>query len=161
MQSGINGLAPASRLCFTFFLIAVILGVIMAAGQHIMLTGLNCDKTAANYLGGEVGDMIQVEKPVQDMFRVAHVHLLGIGLVLFALCRVFIMVPISDRAKSAFIGAAFGLFFLQVGSPWLVRFVSARSAILVIISGLLFSAALVAMSTISLYHLWKSNPKKT
>jgi len=92
------------------------------------------------------------------MAKTAHIHLLGIALVLALLTLIFSISQYLGIIKGALISAAWLSLWLDISAWWLAKF-SSSFAYLIAIAGSIEIMTIIIMSLLSLVNLWLVIPK--
>lgn len=92
---------------------------------------------------------------ISSLLRVSHIHLFGIGLVLFAVGMIFRRAEMAGWLKSTLILLPYVAVFVDI-SAWFLTKWDPYYATTVVIAGGVLGAALSAQILISLYQLWFS-----
>jgi hypothetical protein len=75
-------------------------------------------------------------------------------LVFLVLCHVFYMTATPEWLKRGLTWTVFLAALGEIGAPWLVRFVSAKFAILMALSGSFMGMGMLVLVAVPLYELW-------
>jgi hypothetical protein len=121
-------------------------------------TQLSREGTVAWYLGnedatGEVSELL-FPKTVHELLDVTHPHLFEQTLIVFVLCHFFGLTRVRDRWKRAIYLLSFASVLLDVGTPWLIRFVSPGFAPLHLLGTGLLAAMFLVLIAVPLYEMW-------
>jgi hypothetical protein len=121
-------------------------------------TGLTPDGTAQWYRGnetaaGEVQELL-FPKTMREMLDVTHPHLFQGGLILFVLCHLFGLTKVRERRKRAVYLLAFSSFLLDVGMPWLTRFVAPGFAPVHVASTALLGTMYAVLIVVPIREMW-------
>lgn len=151
--------APRSvRLLITCFYVMMCLAVAVGVLNYQVRTGLTASGTAAWYRGNEdaVGAVaeLQFPKTVHELLDVTHPHLFEQSLILFVLCHLFGLSQVRDRWKQILYVASFLAVLIDVGSPWLVRFVSPAFAALHLFGTTLLATTFLLLMFVPTYEMW-------
>ncbi|MFQ5458940.1 MAG: hypothetical protein ACE5FC_10905 [Myxococcota bacterium] len=144
------------RLVLGLFLVLVLLGFATNIFLTYQQTGFTPEGITTYYRGAEdaAGETLSYPKSARELLMNAHFHLFMMPLILLVLCHVFYMTSASDFLKKAITWAAFGAVLGEITGPWMVRFLSAGFAVLMLFSNLLLAAALLVLILTPLYELW-------
>lgn len=153
-----------TRVLITCFYIMIVLAVGVGVLNYAVRTGLSPDGTAAWYLGnedapGEVSELM-FPKSVREMLDVTHPHLFEITLIVFVLCHLFGLTRVRERTKRWIYILSFASVLLEVGVPWLTRFVSPAFAPVHIASTMLLTVMFAILIGKPLYEMWWSYDKE-
>ena len=96
---------------------------------------------------------VDMGKSIGSLARVSHIHLFGIGLLLFLIGKIFILCEIPVLLKRAVVGFPFLAIFMDIGSWWLTHWLPAF-AYIVIAGGALMGLSIGFQIIMSLYQMW-------
>ncbi|MDH4228691.1 MAG: hypothetical protein OEW11_02970 [Nitrospirota bacterium] len=96
------------------------------------------------------GEAIELE----DLVELSHIHLLAFSLILFCAGTLACLSSWSEGVKSVLVGALAACLLLDIGSLFLVRFVSAGMAWLTFVAGSGIGICLLLISLRVLWDLW-------
>ena len=88
------------------------------------------------------------------MVEITHPHLLGMSMMFLLLCTIFSFSSASEFLKKSIVFLAFGSIILDLGSMWLIRYVSSQFAILMVIAGILMAISFLFLFLIPLKDIW-------
>ena len=148
-----------TRILITCFYVMVILGVGVGIANYMVRTHLTPSGTTEWYRGNEDApddrvSELHFEKSVREMLDVTHPHLFEETLFVFVLCHLFGLTKVRERRKRAVYLVSFGAVILEVGMPWLVRFVSPGFAPLQIGATTLLSVMFTVLIVVPLREMW-------
>ncbi|MCB9464736.1 MAG: hypothetical protein H6682_13675 [Candidatus Eisenbacteria bacterium] len=147
-----------TRILITCFYVMISLAVAVGVINYKVRTHLTPSGTAAWYLGNEdatgVVDELLFPKTVHELLDVTHPHLFEQTLIVFVLCHFFGLTRVRDLWKRIVYVASFASVLLDVGSPWLVRFVSPGFASLHLFGTMLLSTMFLVLIGVPLYEMW-------
>ena len=143
------------RLVLGFYLVFVLLGLVTNGVETYRQTQFSLEGIATYYRGtGEQGgETLAYPKSVNELLLNSHFHLFIMSLTLLVLCHVFYMTAVSDRLKKGITWAVFLAALVEIGAPWLIRFVSADFAFLMAISGSVLGAGMLILIAVPLYEI--------
>ena len=152
-------LAPLhTRVLLTLFSGAIALATGVGIVMWRVRTHLTPEGARAYYLGNEgaahPGDEMLFARPLKELLDVTHAHAFEQAFLLFVLCHLFALTKASDRWKITVYAAAFGSMAVDLGAPYLIRFVSPAWAPLQIANGALMAATLGVLLAVPLYEMW-------
>ncbi len=90
----------------------------------------------------------------QEMTQMAHVHLLGFSLILFAIGTLACLSALPEWIKVTLVGVLFLGFFFDIAGLYLVRFISRNFAWLPVVTGITIGVCLAIISIRVFYELW-------
>lgn len=136
--------------------------VVLATGVGILMyrvrTGLTPGGTQRYYLGNEsaagAGDEMQFARSFKELLDVTHDHAFSQPFLLFVLCHIFALTRVSDRVKIVVYVAAFTSVILDLGVPYLIRFVSPAWAPVQVLNGLVMSIVLLVLLAVPTHEMW-------
>ncbi|MBI3804833.1 MAG: hypothetical protein HY282_13840 [Nitrospirae bacterium] len=148
------------RWIYTLFIVFALTGHLSFVLISITRIGPTYSKIVQHYQGGEgpategKGEMA-FPKEFPELLEVTHFHAYIEGIVLLVLAHLFAGVPLSKALKFGTIGLAFGSTFLDLASPWLVRYLSASLAYAQIGAWIGMGISYFPLTLLPLYFLWK------
>jgi hypothetical protein len=144
------------RLVLSLFLVVTLLGLATNLTMTYRQTGFSAEGVASYYRGEEdsSGEILAYPKSTNELLMNSHFHLFMMPLLLLVLCHVFYMATVPERLKEAITWVAFSSLLGEIGAPWLVRFVAAEFAYLMVFSNLLLSASILLLIGTPMYELW-------
>ncbi len=137
------------RLVYAGFLCITAVGLLTQAGFQLERIGWSPAQITQYYRGGETAAGMSFPKPFGHLVEVTHAHAFMMGVIFLILAHLFAASIVSPRAKTALIGVTFIGVVGDLGAPWLIRYVSADFAWLLIGSWIalwLGSGAMVCLS---------------
>jgi hypothetical protein len=144
------------RRVLGFFLICMLLGLI----TNIVMTYQQTEFTPAGistyYRGsdGPLEDTLVFPKSARELLMNSHFHLFMMPLVLLVLCHIFYMTTAPEGAKTGLTVVSFVSLLVEIGGPWLIRYVSSGFAIVMLIANLLLVLSVLALILAPLYEIW-------
>lgn len=153
----LNGQSLPFKMVVTGFLFLQFIGFGVAILQVHDRTAFNIEKTILHYRGTEEESQKELFLPpdYRELLSVAHVHTMSQPLILFLVGFLFVFSSLKDGMKLFFILLSFGSCLLSNLSPWLLRYVSARTAIFFPLSSALMIGTFLFMAAFILYDLWR------
>lgn len=147
-----------TRILITCFYFMISLAVAVGVLNYKLRTDLTGDGAAAWYLGneeapGEVAELL-FAKTTRELLDVTHPHLFDQTLIIFVLCHFFGLTRVSDRWKRWIYVTSFFAVLLDVGTPWLIRFVASSFSALHPLSTGLLSFTFLVLIAVPLYEMW-------
>lgn len=137
------------RLIYAGFLLLVAIGVLSQLGFQIARIGVSPQAIATHYRGGERGEVMAFPKTFGQLLEVTHAHAFVMAVVFLILAHLFVATPVSDSVKGVVLVVTFAGTLGDVLGPWLVRYVAAGCAWIVLGSWIalgLGTAAAIAVS---------------
>ncbi len=151
-QFSLSGASKDKKLLITLFLLCMALSYLVALVNVYEKTHFTLSGTADHYAGNEE-EMI-FEKGFSEMIEITHPHLLGMSMMFFLLCGIFVFSSVSVLLKDIIIITSFGSIIIDLGSAWLIRYVSSQFAILMTIAGMIMGLSFLFMFLIPLKDMW-------
>lgn len=96
---------------------------------------------------------VDMGKSVVSLARVSHIHLFGVGLLLFLVGKIFILCEMAAMLKRVVVAIPFFAIFMDIGSWWLTHWYPIF-AYVVIAGGALMGISIAFQIAISLYQMW-------
>ena len=147
-----------TRVLLTLFNFMMVLATAIGILMFRVRTRLTISGTQAWYLGNEAtakpGDEMLFARSLKEMLDVTHPHAFSQSFLFFVLCHIFALTGASDRVKIAVYVAAFGTTLVDLGVPYLIRFVSPAWAPLQIANSALMTLTLVILLAVPTYEMW-------
>lgn len=148
------------RLIYTLFIAFALAGHLSFVLISLSRIGPTYDKIVQHYRGGEgaegseKGEM-SFPKEFPELLEVTHFHAYIEGIVLLVLAHLFAGVPLVQRWKVGIIGLSFGSTFLDLASPWLIRYLSPQAAYAQIAAWIGMGISYFPLTLLPVYFLWK------
>ena len=103
----------------------------------------------------EMKEVTQIDtgKSIGELARVSHIHLFGIGIILFLIGRIFILCEIPILFKRIIVIVPFAAIAMDIGSWWLTHWFP-FTAYVVVFGGALIGVSMAFQIFISLYQMW-------
>lgn len=153
-----------TRLLLTLFNGMMVLAAAVGVLMYRVRTGLTPAGAANYYLGNEgsvrPGDALLFERSFRELLDVTHDHAFSEPFLFFILCHIFALTGAGDRVKVAVYVASFGSVLIDLGAPYLIRFVSPAFAPLQIANSVLMSVVLLALVGVPTYEMWFYRPER-
>ena len=147
-----------TRVLLTLFNATVVLGTAVSILMYRVRTGLTPSGARSYYLGNEAtqapGDEMLFARSFQELLDVTHAHAFSQPFLFFVLCHIFALTRVSDRAKIAVYVASFTSVVIDLGVPYLVRYVSPAFAALQIANSALMTLVLIALLWVPTHEMW-------
>lgn len=136
--------------------------VVVATGVGILMyqvrTRLTPDGATTYYLGNEgtarAGQEMQFARSFKELLDVTHAHAFSEPFLFFVLCHIFALTRADDRVKIAVYLASFLSILIDLGAPYLIRFVSPAWAPLQVANSILMSVVLLILLAVPTYEMW-------
>jgi len=108
----------------------------------------------------KVSELTQMDTgaSAQSLVRVSHIHLFGIGFILFLVGRVFILCEMPVIIKRVTVAIPFLAMLLDIMS-WYITKIVPQFAWVVVISGALMGVSFMLQIAVSVYQMWFYKPK--
>ncbi|MDO8461613.1 MAG: hypothetical protein Q7S98_02000 [Deltaproteobacteria bacterium] len=153
----LNGQSVPFKVVVTCFLVLQLIGFGVAIVQIHDRTAFSVEKTILHYRGAESEAEKEMFLPqsYRSLLSVAHVHTMSQPLILFLIGLLFVFSSLKDGMKIFFVLLSFGSCLLSNLSPWLLRYVSAKTAIFFPLSSALMIGTFLFMAAFILYDLWR------
>ncbi len=147
-----------TRVLLTLFNGTMVLATAIGILMYRVRTGLTASGAQAYYLGNETtagaGDEMQFARSLKELLDVTHAHAFSQPFLFFVLCHIFALTRASDRVKIVVYLASFLSIVVDLGVPYLIRFVSPAWAPLQIANSVVMSAALLVLLAVPTYEMW-------
>lgn len=148
------------RLIYTLFIAFALAGHLSFVLISISRVGPTYDKIVQHYRGGESAEAgekgeMSFPKEFPELLEVTHFHAYIEGIVLLVLAHLFAGVPLPRGWKLGTIGLSFGSTFLDLASPWLIRYLSPQAASLQIAAWMGMGVSYLPLTLLPVYFLWK------
>ncbi|MCG3114743.1 MAG: hypothetical protein LLH30_03590 [Candidatus Manganitrophus sp. SA1] len=148
------------RLIYTLFIVFALAGHLSFILISLSRIGPTYGKIVAHYRGGgEVGEEMSFPKEFPELLEVTHFHAYIEGIVLLVLAHLFAGVPLPRGIKLGIIGLSFGSTFLDLASPWLIRYLSPQAAYAQMAAWIGMGVSYLPLTLLPIYFLWKSVPE--
>lgn len=140
-----------TRVAYTAFMLLTILGVATLVALALRV-GATPNAIAAYYRGGE--SEMSFPKTFWQLVEVSHFHLFSMPTVVLILTHLLYATPTSVRFRMSLTVAAFLGVLLDVVGPWLVRYVAAACAYVVLVGWALLAGATLLVIVVTLAAMW-------
>jgi len=116
------------------------------------MTGLSPQGVADHYRGSDTtfGEPMSF----RELAEITHFHLFTMPVVFMILVHVLYLTAVSHRIKVVTTWMAFGGVMLDLGSPWLITYVSPIFVVTMLTGDTLMTAGFLIMMGIPLYEMW-------
>ncbi len=159
---------PAIKIATACLLLFLLAGCLFSVVHGIMKVGFNPKNVTVYYLGNEMDnplsdadDSLTVEeisypRELPELIESTHVHMFMVPLIYYLLCHLFAQTEIQTKWKITVIALTFGCILVFLASPWLIRYVSYKFAVLVPATDLLFIFLSVTLAGLPLKQILAS-----
>ena len=142
------------RWIYSLFLIFALIGHVTFVVMSTYRVGPGYDAIVRHYRGVE-GDEVAFPKEFITLLEVTHFHSYIEGIVLLVLAHLYVGAPLSRKMKLGVVGLSFGSTFLDLASPWTVRYLSPYAAFGQIFAWGGMVVSYLPLTFVPLYYLWK------
>lgn len=149
----IGNSATEVKLVYSGFLIFVFIGYLTISLIGVLRVGPTYEKVVSHYRGSELEEAA-FPRPVGQMLEEAHFHAFIEGLILLTMSHLFVATSVSRRMKFTVILIAFGSTFIDLASPWLIKYLSSGFALLQMASWIGMLGAALVLITVPFYEMW-------
>lgn len=153
--SWLNQSSLEIRWIYSLFLVFALVGHLSFIAISVYRIGPGFADIVAHYRGSEEGEMA-FPKEFITLLEVTHFHAYIEGIVLLVLAHLFVAAPLSQRMKLGVVGVSFGSTFLDLTSPWTVRYLSPYAAYGQIFAWIGMIVSYFPLTFVPLYYLWKA-----
>ncbi len=103
----------------------------------------------------EIKELTRVDtgKSIGELARVSHIHLFGVGMLLYLIGRIFILCEMPIMLKRIIVVTPFAAIALDIGSWWLTHW-QPLFAYTVVFAGAVTGASIAFQILMSLYQMW-------
>ena len=147
-----------TRVLLTLFNATVVLGTAVSVLMYRVRTGLTPGGAQSYYLGNEgsarPGEEMLFARSFKELLDVTHAHAFSQPFLFFVLCHIFALTRVSDGWKIAVYLASFASVVIDLGVPYLIRYVSPAFSMLQVANSGLMTATLVALLWVPTYEMW-------
>ena len=147
-----------TRVLLTLFNFTIVLATAVGIVMYRVRTGLTPRGAQHYYLGNELtagpNDEMQFARSFTELLDVTHAHAFSQPFLFFVLCHIFALTRARDRVKIAVYVASFVSIIVDLGVPYLIRFVSRAWAPLQIVNSVVMACALLVLLAVPSYEMW-------
>ncbi len=147
-----------TRVLLTLFNFTIVLATSLGMVMYRVRTGLTAGGARRSYHGTEAtaapSDEMQFARSFKELLDVTHSHAFSQPFLFFVLCHIFALTRTSDRVKIAVYLASFVSIIVDLGVPYLIRFVSPAWAPLQVANSVVMCAALLVLLAVPTYEMW-------
>ena len=140
------------KLVLSLFLIMVSIGYVVGLINIHLKTDMSYTGTVSHYRGNL--EEMQFPKTLGDLIQEQHVHIFGIAMLFVLTGVIFSFTSSPEAVKAVFVSLPFAAMLFDLGSFWLLRFVSAAFGWLSIISGATMAISFFLIVGRPLYEMW-------
>ncbi len=153
-QTKLGKLETPVKLFLTTFLLVMALGYLMAVFNVQQNIGLSAEGVVNHYRGSEKDPAAYPGMDLPTLVSTTHTHLFSMSFIFFLLGMVFIFTTTLGRLKYLILAGSFLLIPLDLGSAWLVKFVTPGGAYLMLCAGALVGTCVLFETVTPLYEMW-------
>ncbi|HET7583594.1 MAG TPA: hypothetical protein VFK13_01745 [Gemmatimonadaceae bacterium] len=147
-----------TRVLLTLFDVMMVLATMVGILMWRVRTHLNPAGVRAYYLGNEgsagAGQPLLFARSFQELLDVTHAHAFSQSFLFFILCHLFALTRVPSRWKVVVYVAAFGSVVIDLGTPYLVRYVSPVWAPLQVVNSALMTVVLGVLLVVPIHEMW-------
>ncbi|MFQ5949162.1 MAG: hypothetical protein ACE5J1_00555 [Nitrospiria bacterium] len=143
------------RWIYSLFLLFALIGHLSFVLISAYRVGPGYDEIVLHYRGGDAEEEMAFPMEFVELLEVTHFHAYIEGIVLLVLAHLYVVVPHSQKTKLAVIFLSFGSTFLDLISPWTIRYLSPYAAYGQIFAWVGMSISYLPLTIIPLYYIWK------
>lgn len=152
------------RLIYTLFIAFALAGHLSFILISVTRIGPTYGKIVEHYRGGESTETSEEKemsfpKEFPELLEVTHFHAYIEGIVLLVLAHLFAGVPLPRGIKLGIIGLSFGSTFLDLISPWLIRYLSPQAAYTQMAAWIGMGVSYLPLTLLPIYFLWNAPPE--
>ena len=140
------------RLVYTLFIATLFAGFLFTVYWAHSVTGLSYSGIAQHYLGSD--QTFGEPKSFRELAETTHFHFFTMPVIFLILCHVFYLTMASQGLKTLFTWLAFLGVALDLGSPWLILYVSRQFAAAMLLGDVLMLGSFLVMAGVPLYEMW-------
>jgi hypothetical protein len=140
------------RLLYTQFLFFMLVAFAFSFYWAHSMTGLSPQGVADHYRGSDAtfGEPMSF----RELAEVTHFHLFTMPVIFMILVHVLYMTNVSASVKVWMTWLSFWGVALDLGSPWLITYVSPIFVVTMLTGDLLMTVSFLVMMAIPLYEMW-------
>ncbi|WP_447977664.1 hypothetical protein [Candidatus Nitrospira bockiana] len=140
------------RLIYTMFLLFMLGAFGFSFFWAHSMTELSPRQVADHYLGSDAtyGEPMSF----RELAEITHFHLFTMPVLYLILIHVLYLTDAKPRTKVWTTWASFAAIFLDLISPWLIRYLSPVFALTMLLGDLLLAATFLVLFFVPLYELW-------
>jgi hypothetical protein len=148
--------SPHLRLVLSLYLVFTLLGLASNVVETWRQTQFSPREIATYYRGAgeQAGETLAYPKSAGELLLNSHFHLFMMSITLLVLCHIFYMTASPDWLKKGITWSVFLAALVEIGGPWLIRFVSSDFAFLMVLSGSILGLGMLVLIALPLYEMW-------
>jgi hypothetical protein len=147
-----------TRVLLTLFNASIVGATAVGILMYHVRTKLTVAGARDWYLGNEAtarpGEELTFARSLTEMLDVTHPHAFSQPFLFFVLCHIFALTRVGDRWKIAVYVASFGSVAIDLGVPYLIRFVSPAFAPLQLANSAVMTVVLLVLLAVPTYEMW-------
>ena len=144
-----------AKIFFTMFLLIMGAGYILALMNIAGNVGFSAQDIINHYAGSIEDPIGYPPMDFRTLATVTHNHMIAMGTMAFLLGWVFLFTQtLSDKLKGLLYFFYFGAIFVDLGSIWLVRYVTTAAVYITIPAGASVGLCIAIMIGIPLFEMW-------
>ena len=147
-----------TRVLLSLFNLTVVIGTAVSILMYRVRTGLTPGGSASYYLGNEgragAGEEMLFARSFKELLDVTHAHAFSQPFLFFVLCHIFALTRVQDGWKIAVYVASFVSVLVDLGVPYLIRYVSPAYGVLQIVTSIVMTLTLAALLIVPTYEMW-------
>ena len=140
------------RRLYTLFIVTLFAGFLFTIYWAHQTTGLSYSGIAQHYLGSD--QTFGEPKSFRELAETTHFHFFTMPVVFLILCHVFYLTMASPIWKIVMTWLAFLGVALDLGSPWLILYISPVFAAAMLLGDVLMVGTFLIMAGVPLYEMW-------
>src|SRR5207253_2613474 len=140
------------RRLYTLFILTLFAGFLFTIYWAHQTTGLTYGGIAQHYLGSD--QTFGEPRSFRELAETTHFHFFTMPVVFLILCHVFYLTMASQTLKVVMTWLAFLGVGLDLGSPWLILYISPHFAAAMLVGDVLMVGTFLIMAGIPLYEMW-------
>jgi hypothetical protein len=141
-----------TRIAYTGFLFLMLPAVATLVALSFGRMGLDPSAIATHYRGGE--SEMSFPKTFWQLTETSHFHLFTIPIVVLILSHLLYGTPASARLRIWLTSFTFAGAFLDVVGPWMVRYLAAGFAYVLVVGWMLLAGGAFLIVTLTLVSMW-------
>lgn len=156
-----NGIPP-NNILLKIILFFTLLYILFLSVTNILLYIENIGFTPTSVVNYYLGSEEEFKTPVsyRGLLETTHFHLFAIGMALLLVCHLTVFTNLPQKVKLLLILLSFIFWLCDMGSGWLVRFISPSFAYLKIVAFIIAQISLIILTLFSFFSLNIYNTKR-
>ena len=147
-----------TRVLLTLFDVMMVLATTIGMVMFRLRTRLTPAGAVEYYRGNEgtagAGAPMRFERSLTELLDVTHAHAFSQSFLFFVLCHIFALTKAGDRLKVVVYCLAFGTTAVDLGVPYLIRYVSPGFSPLQVANSAVMTLVLVVLLAVPMYEMW-------